>query len=86
MYLHIGGREAVPEADVVGLFDLDHCTAGKRAKAYLDRAEKEGVVLYDSGELPRSFVVCTHPYHDQIVYLSQLNTATLKRRWERGEL
>lgn len=42
----------------------------------------EGVVLDVSGELPKSFVVCDHPYHAQIVYLSQLNTSTLKNRAE----
>ena len=35
-----------------------------------------------SGDLPKSFVVCDHPYHPQIVYLSQLNTSTLKNRAE----
>ena len=39
-----------------------------------------------SGELPKSFVVCDHPYHRQIVYLSQLNASTLKKRAESGRL
>ena len=84
MYLHIGQNEIVEEGDVVGLFDLDRCSTSRRTREYLERAEKSGAVLDVSGELPRSFVVTTHPYHDQIVYLSQLNTATLRRRWESG--
>ena len=43
-------------------------------------------VLDVSGDLPKSFVVCDHPYHPQIVYLSQLNTSTLKNRAESGKL
>lgn len=39
-----------------------------------------------SGDLPKSFLVCDHPYHPQIVYLSQLNTSTLKNRAESGKL
>ena len=39
-----------------------------------------------SSDLPKSFVVCDHPYHRQIVYLSQLNTATLKNRAESDKL
>ena len=39
-----------------------------------------------SGDLPKSFVVCDHPYHPQIVYLSQLNTSTLKNRAESEKL
>ena len=86
MYLHIGRNEIIPEGRIVGLFDLDNCTAGKRGRAFLEHAAAEGQTLDLSGELPRSFVVCTHPYHEQVVYLSQLNTATLRGRWERGEL
>ena len=39
-----------------------------------------------SGDIPKSFVVCDHPYHPQIVYLSQLNTATLQKRAESRKL
>lgn len=86
MYLHIGQNEIVAEERLIGIFDLDKCSAGARTREYLRKAEEGGAVLDASGALPRSFVVCDHPYHDQIVYLSQLNTATLKRRWEAGEL
>ena len=44
------------------------------------------MVLDVSGDLPKSFVVCDHPYHRQIVYLSQLNPSTLKNRAESGKL
>ena len=47
---------------------------------------EEGVVLDVSGEIPKSFVVCDHPYHRQIVYLSQLNSTTLQKRAESGNL
>ena len=33
-------------------------------------------------DIPRSFLLCDHPYHKQIIYLSQLNTATLQKRAE----
>ena len=33
-----------------------------------------------SEDIPKSFLVCDHPYHRQIVYISQLNTSTLARR------
>ena len=48
--------------------------------------EKEGVVLDISGDLPRSFVVCDHPYHEQIVYLSPLSPGALRKRAESGNL
>jgi len=46
----------------------------------------EGVVLDVSGDIPKSFVVCDHPYHEQIVYLCQLNPSTLKHRAESRKL
>ena len=86
MYLHIGGNEILPEKRIIGIFDLDQCTCGRRGKEYLHRAEEDGTVLDVSGDIPRSFVVADHPYHRQIVYLSQLSPAALQRRAERREL
>ncbi|MCI8847743.1 MAG: DUF370 domain-containing protein [Oscillibacter sp.] len=82
MYLHLGQNEIIYERRVIGIFDLDKCSYEKRTREYLARVEKEGVVLDVSGDLPRSFVVCDHPYHQQIVYLSQLNSGTLQKRAE----
>ena len=71
------------------IIEMEAWTAGKELSLihiYLTRAEKDGVVLDVSGDLPKSFGVCDHPYHPQIVYLSQLNTSTLKNRAESGKL
>ena len=86
MYLHIGQNEILPDRSVIGVFDLDKCSYSKRTREYLAAAEREGVVLDVSGEIPKSFVVCDHPYHRQIVYLSQLSSTTLKNRAESGAL
>ena len=85
MYLYIGDNELLREENVVGIFDLDRCTVGKRAREFLDRAQSDGLVSDASGLLPRSFVVSTHPYLPQIVSLSPLSAPTLARRpqpWE----
>ena len=86
MYLHLGQNEIISEHRVIGIFDLDKCSTSRRTREYLAAAEEEGVVLDGSGDLPKSFVVCDHPYHRQIVYLSQLNPSTLKNRAESREL
>ena len=86
MYLHLGQNEIVSDHRIIGIFDLDKCSYGKRTRDYLSAADKEGVVLDISGDIPKSFVVCDHPYHEQIVYLSQLNTSTLKNRVESDRL
>ena len=71
---------------IIGIFDLDKCSTSKRTRDYLAAADAEGVVLDVSGDIPKSFVVCDHPYHPQIVYLSQLNTSTLQKRAESEKL
>lgn len=86
MYLYLGQNEAVPDRRVIGIFDLDKCSTGKRTRDYLSAAQREGVVMDISGEIPKSFVVCDHPYHRQIVYLSQLSPQTLQRRAESRNL
>lgn len=86
MYLHLGQEEIVPFGRIIGIFDLDKCSYEKRTREYLAAAEREGVVLDVSGELPRSFVVCDHPYHEQIVYLSSLSPTALQRRAESGKM
>ena len=87
MYLHLGQNEIIPQRRIIGIFDLDKCSYEKRTRDYLAAAEKEGVVLDAAGgALPRSFVVCDHPYHRQIVYLSQLSPGALRKRAESGKL
>ena len=86
MYLHLGQNEIVSDHRIIGIFDLDKCSYGKKTREYLATAEENSVVLDVSGDIPKSFVVCDHPYHEQIVYLSQLNTSTLKNRVESRKL
>ena len=85
-YLHIGMNVMVDPRRVIGIFDLDNTSTSKHTRRFLDGAEKEGVVQSACEDIPKSFVVCDHPYHPQIVYLSQLNTSTLKNRAESGKL
>lgn len=88
LYLYIGQNELLRAESVVGIFDIDHCTADKRSRDFLRRADADGLVIDASGQLPRSFIVCTHPYHPQIVRLSPLSASALASRpepWRTGE-
>ena len=85
-YLHIGMNVMVDLRRVIGIFDLDNTSTSKHTRRFLDGAEKEGVVQSACEDIPKSFVVCDHPYHRQIIYLSQLNSQTLlKRAQGKGE-
>ena len=75
----------LPERRIIGIFDLDITSQSRVTAAFLRRAEAEGVIVDACEDVPKSFLVCDHPYHRQIVYLSQLNSRTLLGRAEEQE-
>ena len=79
-YLHIGQNMMLEDKRIIGIFDLDNTSQSKITRTFLNQAEEEGVVLTAIEDIPKSFIVCDHPYHRQIVYISQLNTSTLAKR------
>ncbi len=85
MYLHIGNHQMLPERRIIGIFDLEITSQSRITAAFLKRAERQGVVIDACEDIPKSFLVCDHPYHKQIVYLSQLNSRTLLGRAEEQE-
>lgn len=86
MYLHLGQNTIVHESEILGIFDLDITSQSYRTRQYLNRAERNGEVVSISEELPKSFVVCAEPKTkgNQTVYIAQLYSQTLLRRWEAG--
>ena len=82
-FLHIGQNVMVNDRRIIGIFDLDITSQSAQTRRFLDQAEQEGVVLPVCDDIPKSFLVCDHPYHRQIVYISQLNTQTLVKRAEK---
>lgn len=85
MYLNIGNDQLLPEKHIIGVFDLEITSQSKITSAFLKRAQDDGVVLDVCEDIPKSFLVCDHPYHRQIVYLSQRNSRTLQGRAEEQE-
>jgi len=81
MYLHLGQSIVVPEADVIGIFDLDNTTGSHITRKFLGDAEKTGRVVNISDELPRSFIVCSEGKENKVL-LSQLSPQTLLKRTE----
>ena len=81
-YLHIGQNVMLPDRRIIGIFDLDNASWSKHTRAFLKNAEEESAVIDVCDDLPHSFLVCDHPSHKQIIYLSQLNSQTLAKRAE----
>ena len=87
MYLHIGNNVMLIERRIIGIFDLEITSQSKITAAYLKKAEQDSVVIDACEDIPKSFLVCDHPYHDQIVYLScreEPGTAKLRRSASEG--
>jgi len=78
LYLSIGNDMAVRESSVIGIFDMDNTTTSKRTRLFLEKAQKEGVVV-PCDDLPKSFVV-TVEYGMTKVYESTLASSTLEKR------
>ena len=85
MYLHLGQNVVVPEADIIGIFDLDNTTGSKITRKFLSDSEKAGRVVNVSDELPRSFIISGKDMEFS-VYLSQLSPQTLLKRTETTRL
>ena len=80
-YLFLGQSVVVPKKSVIGVFDLDNASTSRITRDFLARAEKAGQVADVSGELPKSFVL-TESGGKRTLWLSQLNSSTLLRRWD----
>ena len=82
MYLHVGQSLVVPVSHVLAIFDLDNASYSHHTREFLRRAEEDDRVINVSEELPKSFVLCTNDDREVFVYISQLSSATLRKRAE----
>ena len=78
MYIAIGGDFAVRQKSVIGIFDLDNTSTSRRTREFLEKAEKEGMVV-PCDDLPKAFIL-TSEYGMDRVYLTPLSAATLEKR------
>lgn len=83
MYLHLGQDVVVRSEDIIGIFDLEKTSLSKKTKDFLSYAAKNNDVVTVSYEMPKSFIVAVQDGKTKI-YISQISTATLKKRAEVG--
>lgn len=79
MYLHLGQDIVVPSRNIVGVFDIENTSISKITKDFLSTQEKLHQVINVCTDLPKSFIVCKENGKN-IVYISQISCATLKKR------
>lgn len=78
MYLHLGQDYIVRTQDVIGIFDIDTTSTGKRTREFLEKAEKEGAVVSLSNDIPKSFILADAIY--ETVYISPISSTALAGR------
>ncbi len=79
MYLHLGKETIIQQRDIIGIFDLDHCTVSAKTRDFLAQAQKNGQIINVSEELPKSFVLCRER-DGMKIYICQLSPMTLLKR------
>ena len=79
MYVAFGKEKLVFSKDIVAIFDLDITSQSHLTRKFLREAEKAGNIENAAEDLPKSFVVCNEKNRN-VVYLSQMATATLAKR------
>ena len=79
MYLHIGNGKSIRKKDIVGVFDLDSSTVSKTGKRILNKNQREGKVIYEDFDLPRSFVLESKEKNSRL-HLSRISVQGLKSR------
>lgn len=85
MYLHLGQDYVINDKKIIGIFDIETTSISKITKQFLSDSQKRSEIVTISDDIPKSYVVCKDS-SGTIVYISQISTATLKKRLEHFEI
>ena len=82
MYLHAGNNKIIRTKSIIGIFDMDNATLGADTRAFLKKAQNEGVLEISKTEIPKSFILYdkNKNINQTAVCISQLSTLSLASR------
>lgn len=82
MYLHAGNNKIIRTKSIIGIFDMDNATLGADTRAFLKKAQSEGVLEISKTEIPKSFILYDKNKNikQTAVCISQLSTLSLASR------
>ncbi len=89
MYLHLGEKTVVNTKYIIGVFDIENTSVSKDTRNFLrENGSGRYRVVNVSYEMPKSFIVCNEGglSGENIVYISQISAATLRKRLETGKI
>lgn len=85
MYLHIGGDTIVDINKIIGIFDMDNTTVSRLGRGFLPKAEKDGIIINATEDLPKSYVVTQHSGEKRI-YISSVSSQVLSKRLKTAKI
>lgn len=79
MYLRVEENLVVNTKDIIGIFDMDNTTVSRLGRRFLPEAEKNGLIINATDDLPKSFVV-TNGNGKTSVCISSVSSKILAKR------
>lgn len=80
MYIHLGNEVSISEKEIIGIFDIENTSASNDTRQYLKKSNEKNSVINVSLEMPKSFIICLDKRQKEVVYISQISAATLRKR------
>ena len=83
-FLHVGHNKSLRAKNIVGIFDMDTSTVSRVTRDFLAKAQKKGLVINVTDEIPKSFILTDkNKERKPGVIISQLSAQTLRERLKR---
>ncbi len=79
MYLHIGSNMVVRKKCIIAILDMENTTTSKNGRIFFEKAQKSGIIVSVSEELPKSYIVCEEN-GEILIYISPISSTTLMKR------
>ena len=79
MYIRVEENTVVRDKDIIGIFDMDNTTVSRLGRTFLPKAEKNGLIINQTDDLPKSFVV-TNTKEKTEILISSVSSKILAGR------
>ena len=79
MYIRVEENAVVLDKDIVGIFDMDNTTVSRLGRTFLPKAEKNGLIINQTDDLPKSFVVTSSEGKTEVL-ISSVSSKILANR------
>lgn len=80
MYLFLGGDITIRSDDVIGIFDIEECSASRTTADFLNASAARLQVVNISDNMPKSFIVTSNK-----TYISNVSHNTIRKREFKGK-